>query len=58
MNRQTLLYSTLGIIAMFVFLAVAYMLTSKPQTANSTEYPELKKVLTTDHVKWAKKAAE
>jgi protein-disulfide isomerase len=56
MNRQTLLYSTLGIIAMFVFLVVAYMLTSKPQTANSTEYPELKKVLTTDHVKWAKKS--
>ncbi|MCA9371954.1 thioredoxin domain-containing protein [Candidatus Woesebacteria bacterium] len=50
MDKKTLITAAGSIVGIIVFLVVAYLLTSKPQT---TFFAELQKPSDTDHVKWA-----
>src|SRR3989338_7095898 len=54
MEFKNILYVAGGIALTFVFLLGAYYLTNKPQ---KTFYPQLTKLRSTDHTKWATESA-
>ena len=51
MSRNQIIIGLVSLVALFVFLFVAYTLTNKPE---SIVFPEANKVLSSDHAKWAK----
>ncbi len=52
MNKNTIIITAVSVFAMIGFLFGAYALTAKPKV---TEYPQLKEVKATDHIKWSTK---
>lgn len=52
MTKNNIIITVVSIVVMLGFLVGAYMLTTKPEV---TEYPQLKEVTSTDHVKWSNK---
>ena len=51
MSRNQIIIGLVSLIVLFIFLFVAYTLTNKPE---NLLFPEVTKILPSDHVKWAK----
>lgn len=52
MNKNNIIITVVSVLAMVGFIFGAYALTNKPTAA---EYPQLKEVKATDHIKWSTK---
>ncbi len=52
--KNKIIIAVVSILAVFGFLLVAYKLTNTPQ---NTSYPEVNKILKSDHIKWATESA-
>ncbi len=55
MTRNQIIIAIVSVIALFGFITGAYFLTNKPQ---KLIFPEVNKILPTDHVKWATDSAK
>lgn len=54
LNKNTLVVSTVSIIAIFGFLFLVYSATNKAETSTATVYKEAATVNSNDHIKWSK----
>ncbi len=50
MDKKTIIITALSILGIIIFLVGAYAMTNKPTI---TDFPDLKKVRTNDHIKWS-----